>query len=239
MKTDLKELYAQWSDEIIANCSALIEEDYSNPYYVDIPDNWESSQQRIMIVGEEGNGKWGCGKTYGWTKQEPAYTIKDIDKIQYYNTWAIKTYTEQNKTPFWRRFKKIRDLGSPCVWNNLDKIHSTVKRKGLKYQLSKAEEQFLHSTPTKVLQKEIEILKPTIVIFFGWYYESLHKELPEVSALLYPNGKSDDSLWKCTVCTIEKDNITYIFTYHPNWGSRRKGYEEQAINAVIKALNKQ
>ena len=238
MQTDLKELYEKWSDEVICNCPSLIEGAYSNPYYVSIPSNWEVSQQRIMIVGEEGNGSWGCGKSYGWTEQEPAYTIKSIEKIQYYNTWAVETYSKQNKSPFWRRFKKVMDLGYPCIWNNLDKIHSLVKRQGLKHQLNQSEEQLLHSTPTKILQKEIEITNPTIVVFFGWYYDSLHEELPEICSMLYPKGKSDDSLWKRTVYTIKKDGITYIFTYHPNWGYRTKGYEKQVMDEIETAFVK-
>lgn len=239
MKEALKELYEQWSNEIETNCSALVEGEYSNPYYVSIPEDWETSKLRIMIVGEEGYGTWGCGKSCGWNEQDPPYTIKDVENIQRYNAWAIKTYTEQNKTAFWRRFKKIMAFGYPCIWNNLDKIHSIIKRKRLKHKLTNVEKQLLHSTPTKVLKREIEILKPTIVVFFGWYYESLCKELPEICKLLYPKGKEDDSLWKNTVYQINKDNITYVFTYHPSWGYRTKGYEEKVMNDLINTVCKQ
>ena len=77
----------------------------------------------------------------------------------------------------------------------------------LQYQLTRAEEQLLHMTDIKVLRREIEILKPTVVVFFGWYYYALHMEVPEICKRLYPNGWGDDSLWKYTVYSIEQNNI--------------------------------
>ena len=50
MQEKLKKLYEEWSDELLLNCSALSEKDYSNPYYVSIPEGWETAEQRIMIV---------------------------------------------------------------------------------------------------------------------------------------------------------------------------------------------
>ncbi len=233
MEKELRELYEKWSDEIVSKCSALLGKEYSNPYYVSIPENWENSPQRIMIVGEEGYGEWGCGKKYGQTPQDPPYTIKSIEQLQEYNSWVIKTKKSSSKlTPFWRRFNKILDLGFPCIWNNLDKIHSTIKRSKLKYKLSNGEEQLLHITPTKILQKEIEILKPTIVIFFGWYSIALRAELPKVFELFDKDRKShkDKNIHK-----VELDKITYIFTNHPRWGITKKGYEEEVLNLVTSA----
>jgi hypothetical protein len=237
MHEKLKKLYEEWSDELLLNCSALSEKDYSNPCYVSIPEGWETAEQRIMIVGEEGYGEWGCGKAYGWDKNKPAWTLKDIAKIQDYNRWAIDKYAT-GRTAFWRRFKQIKDLGLPCIWNNLDKIHFLKKRKGLKHQLTTAEEQLLHSTEIKVLQEEIDILKPTVVVFFGWYYHSLVRELPEICHMLYPKGERDDSLWKYKVYKIKKDNITYIFTYHPAWHGKNKPktYEEDVLQEVKNAI---
>ena len=241
MQTDLKKIYEKWSDEVISNCPSLIEGAYSNPYYVSIPNNWEISQQRIMIVGEEGNGSWGCGKSYGWTEQEPAYTIKSIEKIQYYNTWAIEKYPQQNKSPFWRRFKKIMDFGYPCIWNNLDKIYSfdtSRKEKGkkLNYQLTTAEEIQLHSVPTKILHEEITTLKPTVVVFFGWYPKSLRLELPQIYDELY----SHQSEWsKTALWHFVSENIIYIFTYHPSWGNRQKGYELKVADYIINSITSQ
>lgn len=235
MKNALRKLYEDWSDELIRNCPELLGEAYSNPYYIAIPYGWEEAQQRIMIVGEEGHGEWGCGKAYGWKKSDPAWTINDIEKIHYYNDWALSEYTKGKMSPFWRRFKKIKELGFPCVWNNLDKIHYREKRDDA-YHLNEDERSMLHSTPTKVLQKEIEILKPTVVVFFGWYYDSLVEELPDICAELYPGGKGDDSLWKYSFYTIKKDNITYIFTYHPGWRKNKpKDYEDRVMDEVKQA----
>ena len=236
-KLALNKIYEEWSNELKINCSALLDSCYSNPLYIGIPQEWELAKQRIMIVGEEGYGSWGYGKAYGLKKGESAWTIHDIEKIQNYNLCAIEKYTK-GRTAFWRRFKKIKDLGYPCIWNNLDKIHYLQKRKGLKHQLSKAEEQLLHSTKIKILQKEIEILKPTVVVFFGWYYSSLIHELPDICNKLYPQGEGDNSLWKFNVVSLNVDNITYVFTYHPAWHGKQKpvDYEDRVIKEIIKAL---
>lgn len=88
----------------------------------------------------------------------------------------MEEYSKCKCSAFWCRFKKVKDFVYPCVWNNLDKIHLLRK----KCALSTDDEILLHYTKTKILQKEIEILKPTTVMFFGWHKESLKEEWHEI-----------------------------------------------------------
>ncbi len=231
--SELGGIYHKWCVEFRDNCTQLLGDKYSNPYFISVPARWYSSPQRIMIVGEEGHGEWGAGKSDGWQ-------INDIARIQKFNEEYMNSQIGlddvylRNTSPFWNRFRKIADMGYPCVWNNLDKIHRLGNGK---CALSERERLSLHSTETKLLSEEIQHLNPTTVVFFGWYGISMQAELPSLFSKVYPKGLGDDSLWKNTVLTVLDGGITYIMTYHPGWGYRHKGYEDEVIKAVKAAID--
>ncbi|GEM_PF-1336027 len=231
----LVESYQLWYEEI-KDKTELLEDGYSNPYYIDIPSNWfETELPRILIVGEEGYGDYGVGKSDG-------VKANDITKIQS----IIKEYLEQqlvddkehktkiNASSFWRRFRKVAEHGV-CCWSNIDKIHSLGKGEG---RLTATDRQKLHSLDMRILQREIEILQPNLVIFFGWYGVSLQHELPEVFKKLYPGGLKDRSVWFKSVVKIEHQCVDYLFTYHPTWGYRnaKLGYEDAVMEQIIEIL---
>ena len=56
-RKELLEDYRQWHEELTKKCSDFLDEQYSHPYYLHIPDNWYQSTYRILIVGEEGHGE--------------------------------------------------------------------------------------------------------------------------------------------------------------------------------------
>ena len=127
------------------------------------------------------------------------------------------------------------------TWTNLDMIHRSAKNGNCK--LKKKNRKALHDTDIKILSKEIEILRPTHVIYFGWYGISLEKELPDVFTRLYPNGLGDDSQWKEGKMSKYQENGTWhIFTYHPSWGYRQKrddngkNYEDKVLNQILETL---
>ena len=120
-------------------------------------------------------------------------------------------------------------------------IHHSIKKGNCK--LKQNERESLHSTP--ILPKEIDILRPTHVIYFGWYGISLEKELPDVFSCLYPNGLGDESLWKDEkMAKFQENGIWHIFTYHPNWGYRQKrddngkSYEDKVLNQISDTLTR-
>jgi len=221
--------YLQWLAELNAHSPELLDKDYSNPYFISIPDEWfETKQPRILVVGEEGFGTWGCGKG------DNSISAAEIEKIQSLNFNYLKKQLfdlptgEVNNSAFWRRFRKVAKYGV-CAWSNIDKIHKLGDKNCV---LTRSERKQLHAVPTKILCKEIELLNPTHIIFFGWHSDSLKHELPELYAMMYPNGPSDSSVWNQTVVTLQWENRTYIFCYHPNWGYRNRGYEDKVIEAL-------
>lgn len=248
LNNNLVILYTKWAKQL--DETSLTSDKYSNPYYVSIPENWSESKNRIMIVGEEGAGSWGCGKTKD-EKSKIAYNsdiwnAHDIDKIQQYNREQIdfqcKLYKIHNNPEwyenrgfvknkvFWQRFRKIFKMDATSViWNNLDKIHSLSKR-NRSFALFKKERESLHKTNIKILQEEITLLKPTLIIFFGWHWNSLSYELPEIYEELCKDWKK--------IAPIQTQDRTYIFSYHPN-ARKGKEYENDLLKTVQDNLIKE
>ena len=84
-RTQLSDKYKQWANEIKDNCPDFLSERYSNPYYCGISKYWFASDRpRILVVGEEGFGMYGCGKR--WEDKRYCYTFDDIEKIQELNS---------------------------------------------------------------------------------------------------------------------------------------------------------
>lgn len=229
---ELITVYRQWLDDLKTVAPSLLGNDYSNPYFSSIPEGWfETDRPRIMVVGEEGFGTWGCGKG------DKSLLPDEVEAIQQRNFDHLREQIglEPGKlkgSAFWRRFRKIAEFGV-CCWTNIDKIHVLNDKR---CALSKTDRALLHSVPIRLLQEEIKLLNPTHVVFFGWHGASLQHELPELYAKLYPNGAKDSSVWKQNVVSIVFEGRPYIFCYHPNWGYRNKWYEGKVISAIKETL---
>jgi len=205
----LLDLYKRWYSEIKNNQPDLLKgNDYSCPYYVGIPEGWFKSDARILIVAENGFGYYGNGKDEGIIPSD----FKTLQEINLGELPKAVGNPDEGEHPFWTRTRNICKYGFPVAWTAIDKI---CIRRDRKSKLSDAEREKLHSVGTRVLAEEISILDPTIVLFFGWHEASLQHELPELYEEMYPNGRGDDSKWKNSIVTIEKDR-TYIFTYNPH-----------------------
>lgn len=197
MQGKLLELYKSWWKEIIKTefCGAS----FSNPYFCGVPEGWEESNTRVMICGQEGFGAWyksGVDNIVTLPISEPicdselekAKMKLQKNNLDYVNGTGEKNYKNNTRSPFWKRFKQIQFLSSeklklkdliekdakiPMIWNNCDKICNGIKEENGK--LTDKERKKLHSTKIKVLFEEIKILKPTHIVFFGWYELALRE----------------------------------------------------------------
>lgn len=240
-RKELLEVYQQWYEqltELLEKCPVFRDRQYSHPYYLHIPDDWYQSTYRILIVGEEGYGE----KTFNLP----------IEKAQEFNRDFLldQINNEGKHSPFWRRIWRIaesmKDKGYSysITWTNLDMIHHNGT-KGC--ALTAKERNALHSTDIKILSKEIDILRPTHVIYFGWYFVSVRAELQdghsEVFKHLYPSEKrGDNSQWgkdkmtKYQECQENGNRLWHIFTYHPGWRRKPKDYEDKVLNQISETL---
>ena len=228
----LQDTYARFLHDIEKDATGLMGKDYSNPYFISVPEKWfDAESHRILIVGEEGFGTYGCGKRGEPNEVFGCYCIETIQRLNY--SFLRKQLGDDNKeysySPFWRRFREIAKFGE-CAWSNIDKIHLLRERN---CRLSNKDRKLLHSINTRILHEEISILNPTHIVFFGWYGVSLQHELPALFEKMYPDGLGDSSVWDRDVVAVEEEGRQYIFAYHPNWGYRNRGYEEKVI-AVLK-----
>lgn len=226
----LLDYYLIWSkslDESLFGCK------FSNPYYISAPSDWWEKKHRIMIVGEEGAGNWGVG---AGDKEWDPRTESGIKKIMEYNSTETYGQTVERKScrrgMFWSRIRKIYDLDNDIsiVWNNLDKIHR-LGNSGKECKLTPKQRMLLHQV--KVLETEIEILKPTIIVFLGWHWVSLEQELSEeVYTKVYGQYFGNERE------PILLNNM--VFSLHPNdrkYGGRTIAYEEKVLEQVRKMLH--
>ena len=229
-RKQLSEIYYKHRCELQNICPYLVEEGYSHPYYLYIPDEWYERGYRILIVGEEGHGV-----------KSPDISIEEaqtFNKEYMESQLGISTAYPRNASGFWNRIRKIHALFDTedvsITWTNIDKIHRSGRGN---CRLNDEERTDLHRVPTAVLAEEIELLNPTHVIYFGWYGISLKAELPKVFEMLYPSGLGDFSVWKeSKIATIVHENVKHLFTYHPAWGQRQKGYEQRVLNTIKLSL---
>lgn len=232
-------VYSCWLEELKQLAPELLDSNsnFSNPYYISTPAQWYSKDKpRILIVGEEGAGEWGCGK------QNNSLSPDDFEAIQEYNRSYLAKQLGQipmqgekkNNSGFWRRVRAVSKYGV-CAWSNIDKIHRLGKSKCV---LSTTEQRKLHSTQTQILSEEIQILQPSLVVFFGWYRISLLHELPELFEILYPNGFNGGFLGN--LVRIDHDGLPFIFTYHPGWrGNKPADYEDSVLEMIRNSLERQ
>ncbi|MDI6710309.1 MAG: hypothetical protein QME76_06440 [Bacillota bacterium] len=134
----------------------------SNPLLIDVPDSYLSSPVKLMIVGQQTFGWWGCfGQGLG---NDPVATL--LSRYRDFNLG--KDYV---RSPFWRVAHKLAkgiNATGDCafVWNNLVKVDQGGKRPD-----PILEDLICGCYP--ILESEIKILKPDIIVFFtGPYYDS-------------------------------------------------------------------
>ncbi|MCD7847573.1 MAG: hypothetical protein LUG49_06055 [Oscillospiraceae bacterium] len=239
----LKIVYSLWLDEINEVAPELLNDNkYSNPYFTCVPKGWCDSAIRILVVGEEGYGVSGHGKSDG-VKTDEIQKIQElcwcslVSNLGYeldYELYPIQSRYEKYRSKFWDRVRKLSEYGV-CAWTNQDTIHL---RKERRCALKPEERTRLHSTKTKLLAEEINALKPTHVVVTGWYHTSIREELPELYYALYPqNGDAWYVNSEHEIAYRKVDGIHYLFTYHPGWWKKPKGYEEEVMKVFLGTLD--
>lgn len=239
----------EWQDK----CYGALFEEYKNneeargklscAFGFGVSEHYVLSDKKIMIVGQEANGH-----TYDYEKWD----------LKHWREWAVdylnfQVYDEKpngrsftkNKSPFWQFFKILKNQGYGVCWNNLDKVRRYVKEDGkewkenyLPYDKDNAERQILNrkifGEGKSLLEKEIEIAKPDIIVFAvgpsNPYYHTLY------SAFLGSSFTYDQILNKCPYPTAKEEclnvqgvlnlPVSAFYTYHPNYLKQSKKFEK-------------
>lgn len=232
MNKKLRELYeSHWpnlTQELIAILSdENLQQKPTNPLLLYINEKkYLESDIKVMIIGQETND-W--GNNFTGNIQE---TIQIYD--DFYNSgYALNTY----RGHFWNGINRFSDLFEKkipnkkiyYIWNNVVKIGASGRDQ------NHPQNHIYHSELDnfKVLEKEIEILNPDIILFIsGPSYDS------NISSIL--NGvqfsRLNSSFSQRQIAKLEFKNRKNIFrTYHPNylWRNDINKYFEAIIDSVV------
>ena len=161
--SDLDELYKNYYPELIASIKSInaFNRNLSYPLLISPFENYRKSKTKIMFVGKE---------TRYWVLDEQnKFLSENIDQNQVVNKLLLNykhfNYGEKyKKSPFWQfchtLYKEITlsEDKNGFIWNNLIKVDENGTTP--KWDVMKASTAFY-----KIIQNEIKILKPDVIIF--------------------------------------------------------------------------
>ena len=191
--------------------------------------NYPQASCRILVVGKAVNG-WCKDSTdpHIETLFSPKGIVNRPDEMVWITKpWDSTQSDEYNtrKSAFWRVIKGVstrvcqkEDWWNWIAWNNLYKRAPSKggnpSAKLRKKQLTLCKE---------ILDKEIELLNPAIIIFFtsGWETPFLPKETPN----------KEISWGKYRLKMFQYQNRTYIQTVHPQ-GKKEKEHIEHILSLI-------
>lgn len=215
-----------------------------------VSNKYLESDKKIMIVGQEAIGLT-C-----------KYDVWDLPNMQ---EWYIKYFERQlrickhgdiswNRSAFWQFMRKLNDEGYFPCWNNIEKV---IRYKyGVAFDNHKfektdngAEQEVFHVYENErealnrpcldgktLLQKEIEIAQPDIVVFVVGPHNPYYNAM-ELAFNLDENQLKDyyptNERYITEVSDVLGLNIPTYWTYHPQFLSRKK-YFDDVIKFIIK-----
>jgi len=212
----LRELYAQRIDEIKRIASEY--DGVSKPLLMAVPEGYEQSTVRLMVVGQQTHG-WGQGNCW------------DVDELM--SEYGRFGMGERYGKPFLRTsqdlYRRLNPDGAHLafLWSNLNKVDQKKKRPEKSVEERIAELQ--------LLRKEIQILEPKAVVFFtGPNYDGLLRSIFQDVQLRRLSSEVDER----KLSRLEHDSLPTCSyrTYHPHylWRCRRR---ECFVEAIVRDIN--
>jgi hypothetical protein len=201
----------------------------SAPFLLSVSQAYLDSPVRVMFIGKETNG-W-CGKL------EAFYDHPDrieIAKARYENQHARGTGNSELLRQ-WQRFADAFTSGDRAAvcWNNLMKMDWHRPKRGYS-RTSIGHSAHLFNFSVAVLQFEIELLKPDLIIFGSGhtYDRALKAVLPQRETVKV----EPKALWH-----FRSNGIECFRTFHPGaWDKHSprpiKAYYEEIIDTASKAF---
>lgn len=212
----------------------------SGPLLLKIPTNWAGRSQRILVIGQETLG-WGFDSSYeaSWSFGT-IHSFSDflgaanaIPAMQRgYELFEYARHQPKNyRSPFWRGYRQVREvigdaqdgLDTGVLWTNLFRTsirpndkedHGSVQRFA-----SPSERQMLVQMSGSILRRELEVLRPTGVVFCTGpiYDQSLSACLPGVDFVAMTD-KPLRALARITHPLLPRASFRI---YHPGYLNRR------------------
>lgn len=236
---ELRKVYSEWIEQIKklekSDGIDFFSDQFSNPHLIEIPSGWFDANTRIMFVGEELNGYWGKDWQAPWKPIElnvdklmsiyRSCLCKQIKEIKNCSNNYINYGYRIYRSNFWKTIRAFAgDKNTSIIWNNVDKFCKPNDNKK-QHKLNDSERNILHKNCT-LLEKEIEITRPTHIVFLGWYTESLKNllgaDLCNKPKETHYNKKkiftNEDINW-----TLPYEIKSCCFSFHPSSMNRTFG----------------
>ena len=246
MQEELNRVYKNFLNS--AQLSEELKRRLSAPLLIRVSEKWKESKKRVLVVGQE---------TLGWDF-DPKQTTGAYSKISSFSDFIKKDNSvesmvrgyfyfdfarhqpKHHRSPFWRAFRQVRaanrdevdGINSSVLWSNLFRMSldgGSVVKNGTKEEVAAVQK-----ASKGILRKEVEILKPTSVLFFTGpnYNNALYSEFKNVELLPfkgYPMSRTSyirhPRLPKST-----------LRTYHPGYLNRGHWkVVDQVVDAVVSA----
>ncbi|MBE6582881.1 MAG: hypothetical protein E7648_06435 [Ruminococcaceae bacterium] len=214
----LKEIYDGWQ---LGNEKE--NNGYSAMFRMGFPDEYiDSGRPLLMYVGQE------CldctpTKTQDWIRK---YQI--VQRTKKPNAEIVR---KTNRSPFWNFYRRLCEKGYDAVWNNLDKLHPINEQRltredGVDFNRPFGKEKM------SVLQREIALLRPKVVVLTvgnGKYTASLASALSINEEALKEYEPSHEALVHDISHLLGFEDVTALWTYHPNHLQLSKNYRKALI----------
>ncbi|MDQ7074956.1 MAG: hypothetical protein Q9O24_07335 [Gammaproteobacteria bacterium] len=242
MNKKLAKLYEDKWPDLKVEASKIVGVTPAHPLLIKVRGDYEKADVKVMIVGQE---------TDGWNGDFDSSSSKSVDflmddyfayfyddfKYPYHYVGRMK---KKYRRPFWNKSnfnffsselkshfggkgKKVS-----CIWNNVSKI-GQIHRGRHTDEIEAMEESYFD-----VFRKEVEILRPNIIIFSsGPTRDRLIKErMGGCDFSKIHSGYTKRQLTK--IIFNDFPDICGFRTYHPNYRAGRKARNKALLGSIIK-----
>ncbi len=241
---NLRTLYMQFKAEV--SISDDLADRLSPPLLLYPTARWNEAGARVLIVGQETLGwDFSAGWYFDWPYPSLS-SFKDfmtfegsVDAMMHgYKVFEFSRYQPDNyRSPFWRAYRQIRrnfdsevdGLNTAVLWTNLFRMSldgGSVVNNGTVEEI-----QSIQSATSGLLSREIQILKPNVVLFFtGPYYnDTLYTEFSGLQLVDFSGHDTSRTAW------LQHPLLpsTSLRTYHPGYLNRGNWQLIDKIEQVI------
>ncbi len=237
----LEELYGKYWDELQKEGRALIKKSngnskiLTNPFLIKVDEKeFKNADLKVMIIGQE-TWKW---SDFGKSIEE---------EMNGYDDFFLKKdfYEGHRKSAFWKGFnyfkdelsKHYKDRNLLFIWNNISKIAKNDGTTGVSPDIRNLERKYFPKEGDQsIISKEIEIIKPDIVIFLtGGRDNDLRFNFKniEFSPIALTNPKIPKRNYKI-ISSLNLENVNKaVRLYHPAYYGGFNYVKKDALKYLI------
>lgn len=180
MNTELKAVYEQHKARL-KQLPELSLDNVQPVILMDVPEKWVSAPKRVLIVGQETMGwDFKAGEYYDWP-HPPILDLEQyldyeqsVDAVMYgYRAFEFARHQPGNyNSAFWRAYRQVRSVtgderdGFECAVLYTNLFKNAVDGDSIVRNGTEQEADAVWQYSAGLLAKEIEVLKPDVVILF-------------------------------------------------------------------------